>query len=657
MTRFFFLLCFVISLNAVAEKKVTVPLTYSTVNQGDIVLRGQTQMINLPISILEGQKVEKLHLSLAVFNNNAVDKSLLWISTGKRTLVNIELKQRSQFQQLDVTIPPELISKRDSSLNIRIQHISNDPSHVVDATELTTVINAESSNYSLTYIESTNTEDQTLLAYNDMIRSGQGHGLPVQMVSLVEDNQDLSLGIAASLVQGWTLKSGSEDYKFDYITSRSASFSTTKPTVVYGTRDNLLNAGWIDLETHNAISGPYLKTGKNPKGIDWLLVISGNSPMEVKRASKVFANNLRRLPDSASSVIKVDDAMKDTSLKSAKKYLVSEFTDQVELTDSPLALSLIMPSNIMFSSEDSAKLNLLLQHSRVSPGEGSMILRVNGKYANSLPLRSSYWRDNQHYRINIPMKDFRPGINHISVQVYGPVDIRNQQRRFKVYMSDNSNLHLSSWVKFIPTEGHSVSPTDFLAITDDCGKQAQITLDPDNPEQLTKLWRLLSHVSHRTHKAMPGLLVTSEAQQKRQLHIKLNETNEENFVFEQTENDSRWEELKHTLFDFIAHSESGTDDFGQSLNAHELAYVRHTNDKGWYRLQLTESSPEKFDDFLRSESSAPPKGVLSEKEFSSNSSQFFKAAFIGYPAALSVIALIIIWWISAFVSRFLEARK
>ncbi|WP_104401627.1 cellulose biosynthesis cyclic di-GMP-binding regulatory protein BcsB [Vibrio penaeicida] len=657
MTRFFFLLCFVVSLNAVAEKKVTVPLTYSTANQGDIVLRGQTQMINLPISILDGQKVEKLHLSLAVFNNNAVDKSLLWILTGKRTLVNIELKQRTQFQQLDVTIPPELISKRDSSLNLRIQHISNDPSNVVDATELTTVINAESSNYSLTYIESVNKEDQTLLSYNDMIRSGQGHGLPVQLVSLVEGNQDLSLGIAASLVQGWTLKSGSEDYEFDYLNVHSTSFSTSKPTVVYGTRDHLLKAGWINLDTHNAISGPYLKTGKNPKGIDWLLVVSGSSPMEVKRASKVFANNLRRLPESASTTIKVDDAMKDTSLKSAEQYLVSEFTDQVELTDSPLELSLVMPSNILFSDEDNAKLNLLLQHSRVAPGEGSMILRVNGKYSNSLPLRSSYWRDNQHYRINIPMKDFRPGINHVSVQVYGPVDIRNQQRRFKVYMSDKSNLQLSSWVNFIPTEGHSVSPIDFLAITDDCGEQAQITLDPSNPEQLKKLWRLLAHVSHRTHKAMPGLLVTSDAQQKRQLHIKLNETNEENFVYDETESDSRWGELKHRLFEFIAHSESRDEDFGQSLNSHELAYVRHTNDKGWYRLQLTKSTPEKFDDFLRSEASAPPKGILSEKEFSSHSSQFFKAAFIGYPAALSVIALIIIWWMSAFVSRYLESRK
>jgi len=660
MIRLFTLFCLLLSSHAIAEKKVTVPLTYATDHQGDIVMRGQSQMINLPISILDGQKVEKIQLSLAVFNNNEVDKSLLWISNGNRLLANIELKQRSQYQQLDISIPPELISKRKSSLNLRIQHISNDPAHIVNATALSTVINASQSNYSLTYIEKRSLESQTLLSFNEMIRSGQGHGMPVNLMSLVEDNQELSMGIAASLVQGWTLKSGSEDYQFDYQKSPISSIKITSPTIVYGTREHLLNAGWIDLETHNSISGPYLKTGKNPKGIEWLLVISGNSLMEVKRASQVFANNIRRMPGRSSIVIKVDDVIKDEELKSAEKYFISEFTDQKELTDSPLELSLVMPSNILFSRDDHAKLNLLLQHSRVSPGEGSMILRVNGRYANSLPLRSSYWRETQHYRINIPMRDFKPGINQVSVQIYGPVDARNQQRRFNVFMSEKSNVQLSSWVTFIPTEDHNVSPIDFLAMADERGKKTQVTIDSNNKEQRKKLWRLLSHVSLHSHKVMPDLLITNDEKQRRQLHIKLTQISEDIFPLKQTEFGSRWDALKHQLFDFIAQSKSRKEndhDFQFLENSHEFAYIKHTNTQGWYRIQLTKSSPEMFDEFLRSESNDPPTGVLNEREFSSNLSQFFKAAFIGYPAALSIIALIIIWWMSLFVSRYLDMRK
>ncbi|SKA71866.1 cellulose biosynthesis cyclic di-GMP-binding regulatory protein BcsB [Enterovibrio nigricans] len=319
-----------------------------------------------------------------------------------------------------------------------------------------------------------------------------------------------------------------------------------------------------------------------------------------------------------------------------------------------------MPSNILFSSEDNAKLNLLLTHSRVAPGAGSMILRVNGEYANSLPLRSSYWRDTQLYRLNIPMRDFNPGINKVSVEIYGPVDIRNQQRRFAVYMSEKSNLKLSSWVKFIPTEGHHVSPQDFFAISDDCGKKAQLTVSPNDPVQLKNLWRLISHVSHHTKKAMPGLLVTTKREQSRPFHVIFGDDVPSTPFFNETKQDSQWDTLKQRLFEFVAHNESEHEDsesYFIPTNDNDIAYVKHTNDEGWYRIHMLPTTQDEFASFLRNENIMPPAGALSEREFSSSTSQYIKAAFIGYPAGLAVVSLLIIWWMSAFVTRALEARR
>ncbi|KXF83104.1 hypothetical protein [Enterovibrio coralii] len=655
MNKFATILLFFLSTYAVAEKTAKVPLAYATDSQNDIVLRGQSQTVTVPIFILDGQEVESVRLSLSIYNNNAIDKSVLWIAAGNRTLANVEIKQRNQHQMVEMTIPSELLPRIEPSLDLRIQHLSNDPNLVIDTTTLSTTISAQHSSYTLNYIDNGQTRAQTLSSFDEMVRSGQHHDAPVHIVSVLKAEPDATLGIAASLVQGWTLKSGSKEYHYDYQMNVNANASLEGPTIVFGTRDDLLATGWIGEPGYQDISGPYLATVG--EGSRWVLLLSGVSERDVKRATKVFTNNVRRLPDRASWVVNDDDDVVDRSLKSNSTYLLSEFTSQTDLTDSPLELDLIMPSNIIFSSEDNAKINLLLTHSRVAPGAGSMILRVNGEYANSLPLRSSYWRDTQHYRLNIPMRDFKPGINKVSVEIYGPVDIQNQQRRFAVYMSDKSNLRLSEWVKFIPTEDHDVSPLDFYAISDDCGKQAQLTVDPADKAQLENLWRLISHVSHSTKKAMPGLLVTTDKQQKRPFHVLFGEDVPKTPFFDEVRQDSRWAVMRQQLFSFVAASE--IDDITSDAvpnTAGDMAYVKHTNDRGWYRIHMLDSTEDEFASFLRNEHVKPPSGVLSEREFSSNSSQFLKAAFIGYPAALAAIALILIWWISGFVTRYLEAR-
>ncbi|USH04933.1 cellulose biosynthesis cyclic di-GMP-binding regulatory protein BcsB [Grimontia kaedaensis] len=648
-----------ITFSSYAEKTVEVPLTYATEQRQDLVLRGQSQTVSIPISILAGQEVKAIKLSLAIYNNNRIDKSLLWVAAGNRTLANVEIKQKDKFQYVEMTIPPELLARKEPKLNLRIQHLSDDVELVVDTTKLSTTISAEESSYALTYVESEGFETQTLFSFEEMIRSGQHHSDPVHLVSGIHDNTDLALGIAASLVQGWTLKSRSEDYAFDYQATLLPPPHLNGPTVVFGTKDHLLNAGWINQEMFNEITGPYLAVSKHKKNLEWLLILSGNNNREVKRASKVFGYNLRRLPDQSSMVVKKDDMVTDQTLKSSSSYAINSFTPQQDLTDSPLEISFLMPSNIMFSSEDNAKLNLLLTHSQVAPGAGSMILRVNGEYANSLPLRSSYWRETQHYRLNIPMRHFHPGVNKVSVEIYGPVDIKNQQRRFSVYMSDKSNLRLGSWVSFIPTEDHHVSASDLLTMTNSCGMNAQITVDPTDPVQLKNLWRLLSHVSHRTHKATPGLLVTSDKTQQREFQVSLSKIERIHHLEEDDTETSKFHALRQALFDFVVSEDTSQDSQTEpfSVMTNELAYIEHGKQQGWYRIQFYPASNEAFDDFLRSKTVIPPAGVLSEKEFSSGSNQFVRAAFIGYPAALSAVALLIIWWMSAFVTRFLEGRK
>ncbi|PKF81370.1 hypothetical protein CW749_01645 [Vibrio sp. vnigr-6D03] len=658
-----------------ANKTVEIPLAYATDNQGDIVLRGQNQTISIPISILDGQEVEEIALSLSISNNNDIDQTLLWVAAGNKTLANIELKQRSQRQNIRIKIPPALISQENPHLILRVQHLLKDAKATVNSTSLSTLVSGEHSFYSLMYSESASLESQTLMSFDEMVQSDQNYNSKVYLVSLIDRNPTLALGAAASIVQGWALRSGSEDHQFDYRsegisgTQRTIRTELTGPTVVFGNKEALIEQGWIDNTIYQSITGPYLGTGLSKTGIEWLLVVSGNSDLDVKRAAHAFANNTRDLPDTRHMVIQKIESAQDRFLKSDETYRLSEFTNQSDLTHSPLELRLVMPSNILFGTEDTAKINLLLAHTRVAPGEGSMILRVNDKFISSMTLRSSYWRDSQHYRLNIPMRDFKPGINKVSVEVYGPIDIRSQQRRFTATMSEKSNVKLGSWVHFIPTENHQVAPTDFLALTDNNGKSAQITVDKSDPIQMNNLWRLLSYVSHRTQQTASDLLITDTEKQQREFQVMLRQPqkNSEQSIQEE----GRLAEVKQQLFDYVAHEQKIANEERQEqqeseyavvespfeFEAEKRAFVKHNNGNGWYRIQLLESTESQFDEFLKSEPTQTPSGLLSERDFSRSIHQFIKAIFIGYPIGLALAALFIIWCMSSIVTRYLEERK
>ncbi|CCN36600.1 putative Bacterial cellulose synthase subunit [Vibrio nigripulchritudo SO65] len=657
MNRLMTLFMLILAPLVYAEKSIKVPLHYATDKTGDLVLRGQSQTITIPISVLDGQKVESVDLALSLYNNNQIDRTLLWIAAGNRKLANVELRQRNRLQTVDIKIPPELISVQNPHIKLRVQHLLDKEPASFDSSALQTTLNLEQSHYTLTYSQDLGASIQTLHSFEEMIQSGQNRHFPIHLVSLIEENSAYSLNVASSLVQGWTLKSGRDDNQFDYAMDSNRITPLTGPTIVFGNKDRLLETGWLGEDIYEKISGPFLSTDVSVKGIEWLMIISGENDGEVRKAAEYFAQSIHHLPKQTHMVVAENALTENRILSSDTEYPLSLFTSQTNLTDSPLDLKIIMPSNILFSGEDKAQINLLLSHTRVDPGQGSMVLRVNGNFTSSLPLRSSYWRDSQHYRLNIPMRDFKPGINKISVEVHGPVGIRDQQSRFTAFMSDKSNLKLGSWVSFIPTESHQVSAADLLALANENGSLAQVTVDDSNPAQLSKLWRLLGYVSHSTQQVSSKLMVTGEAEQKREFHVALNPMDLSSESVSETSNIA---EVKQQLFEFVAedqNSEYASSEVPFVFADEAQAVVKHDKDTGWYRIQFMESTVQQFDSFLRSDAAKPPTGVLSERNFSSNIQQFITAVFIGYPVGLALSALLIIWLMSAVVTRYLEERK
>nr|WP_269809285.1 glycosyl hydrolase family 8 [Enterovibrio nigricans] len=132
------------------------------------------------------------------------------------------------------------------------------------------------------------------------------------------------------------------------------------------------------------------------------------------------------------------------------------------------------------------------------------------------------------------------------------------------------------------------------------------------------------------------MLVTTKREQSRPFHVIFGDDVPSTPFFNETKQDSQWDTLKQRLFEFVAHNESEHEDsesYFIPTNDNDIAYVKHTNDEGWYRIHMLPTTQDEFASFLRNENIMPPAGALSEREFSSSTSQYIKAAFIGYPAA------------------------
>ncbi len=523
-----FFISFLIASFASAET-VQVPLTYLLQDSRDPVLRGQWDKLSFPLTILDTQQADSVRISLALKHSGNIDKATIWLNLGDKPLANIQLQPDSEQQQIVANLTPTLLAKYGNQLTLSVRHLLPPSLSMtqqrIAASEAITEILVEQSFFELAYSE--NAVKPTLASFAELIRSGQVYQHDIQLESLLTSNSDTSLSVASLLVQGWTLRSGSDKYRFSYHHPESNPIAKHQPAnvrLVYGTQSQLEARSMLPTQYLNAIQGPFLGLYKPVAQNDWILVVSGRSENEVVQAAQHFAIPSYELPKQLFALVSKHQPMNRKGLESNQSYQIGMLTRQQQFGDEPLMLPLMMPANIMVNKEETAQLNLLLTHPKVNPGEAAMVIRINGDYANSIPLRASLWRSAQHYRLTFPMDKLHSGLNTVSVELYGPEQVSYfdqgaAYQPFTASLSPTSAINLGAWVTYIPAGRQQISADELLIVAANNGKQSQLTLNYEQLSELSEIWQLISFISHKAHQPMLDLLLTTNKKQTKPINL------------------------------------------------------------------------------------------------------------------------------------------
>jgi len=522
------IISFLITSFASAET-VQVPLTYLLPEGREPVLRGQWDKLTFPLTILDNQQADSVSVSLMLKHSKNIDTTTVWLNLGDKPLANIRIYPNNKPQQIVANLTPELLTKYGNQLTLSVHHLLSGSLSVtqqrIEASEAATEIVADQSFYELTYTE--NTSLPTLESFTQLMKSGQGYQHDIELESFLLKDSDTSLSVASLLVQGWTLRSGSEKYHFSYHHAENhltAKHQQSNVRLVYGTQSQLAAESILPADYLNAIQGPYLALYKPVGHNNWVFVVSGRTENELAMAAQHFATPNYKLPKQPFTLVSSHQPKSRNSLASDQRYQLNMLTQQQQFGDEPLMLPLMMPANFLVNKEEGAQLNLLLTHPKVSPGDAAMVLRINGEYANSMPLRSSYWRSTQHYRLTFPMERLHPGLNTISIELYGPelpnhLDQGPAYHPFTASLSSQSTISLGSWISYIPAGTQQISADGLLVIAANHGNKAQLTLNYEQASNLSEVWQLISYISHNSRQAMLDLLLTTNDTQTRPINL------------------------------------------------------------------------------------------------------------------------------------------
>ncbi|NLS13000.1 cellulose biosynthesis cyclic di-GMP-binding regulatory protein BcsB [Vibrio sp. SM6] len=660
---------------------LTVPLNFASGIDAQTVLRGESQSVDIPFELLKNEAIENLELTLAVYNNNPILSSQLWLFQAGLPLAQVELEQVDRYQYINMVVPKSVFSEPNAVLTVQIKHTVPSGAEWLDSSQLVTTISNTDSFYRLTSEQSTMPLGNTLANFEKMLRNGYFHRHTVHLQSVGDNTAPTSLSHAAMLVQGLTLRAGFELSSLHYnsaLTEHVASMkqndeNKTKAqlstlTLWFGTKAALIENNRLSQAAAAAITGPYIGLHPDSEFESYQLVISGNNETQLAQAIHFFSSHHSSLPNQTYTTSMPMKTIATRYVEPTISYPMAYFTSQQNLTGVPLNFQVHIPANTVMDSSAIAKMNLLLTHPKVQPGDGNLVIRVGGEYASSVRLRSSIWREQQHYRLNISMAHFRPGLNDITIEVFGPAQNDESLNAFPVLMAEQSNLVLAPWLNYVPTEGHNVTAHDFLALSDQFGANAQIIVDSSAADQQQLLWHILANVALQTEQPLTQLLISDNRQIERPFSLDLTAHKTPLFPThdESVKSQTHLIAIRQALFDIISTTNGAQSSSPLSYSSHSplehhsrdaIASVYQDNDNDWYGIRVQSYDLQRWQHFFNAAEKNTPNGMLTEDIFAAGFDQIFTALFWGYPALLTVMVCLIAWLLSWIIARAVENKR
>ncbi|RDK00027.1 cellulose biosynthesis cyclic di-GMP-binding regulatory protein BcsB [Paraburkholderia lacunae] len=401
---------------------------------GSLRLAGAAASSSMSIPISARERVQNATLHLVVSNSVSLltDRSQLAVRVNDRTIAQLPLSSRQPETTADIRVPAELFRPGYNTLTFAVAQHSTENCEDPDSPELWSEVDTSVSKLRL----QTELKPLTpvLADLDDLIDPKQWSGRQVAIVTAAHPQNDLQLASGGLLAQAVALR-------LRYLSATPRAFDAQhgagggalpglalaplagSDLLLIGTRDALRS--YVDPRIASRIDGAFL--GIYPKPDDarrFVLVISGRDDAEVNRAARAFAHRELPLPRRDELLVGgLDEAAMPSWSAGGTVSGTAPFTfRQLGFTSRTLRpgdhadMEVRLPADI-YAPED-AKVMLDMNFTEGAKMREDSVFNVflNGRFEQVMALDQPQGAVIRHYRISIPLRDFRAGANTLSLR-------------------------------------------------------------------------------------------------------------------------------------------------------------------------------------------------------------------------------------------------
>ncbi len=417
----------------------------------------------LSIPIPERWQVNKAVLTLKHINSSSLlgDRSQLVVKINGKNIGQIKLSPLTPEGTTVLSIPTDLLVSGYNELSFYCaQHFAAQCEQVCSPNLWTT----------LDFLESSIDIDYDLMPI-PLKLSEISHSVfdpriwPNGDVHIITENLSSDTVTMAGIVASGVAR------KFDY---RKVLFSISND--VKPATDNVLigNKKFVESFLRQrgvtiTVPGPYLKIMQLPTGGKTLnpyyalLVVSGNSPEEIKMAAETLAHMTLPYPGTDELIVK-DFKLPDITLYGGRHILTSDkdytfkaldFATHTFVGFNPIAMdiSFRLPADFLIKPNQYAKMSLNFVYGAGMRSDSVLNIMVNDKSVRVVHLSNPNGESFEGYRIELPTYLFKPGYNSIRFSpVLNPVANECDQLRqegFFLTIFENSTFYFPSMPHFV----------------------------------------------------------------------------------------------------------------------------------------------------------------------------------------------------------------
>lgn len=401
---------------------------------GPVRLVGESSVRSLSLPISAREKVSSVVLHLVATNSVSLlsDRSELAVRVNDRTIAQMQLSSRQPELTADVRVPVDLLRPGYNTLSFAVAQHSTDDCEDPNSPELWSEIDTNASTLQLQTELKPLTPQLADLA--DLIDPKQQHGRALSIVAATHPANDAQLGTGALLAEGVALRLRYLSPSLHVQDAQAGtgggvlpglSFAKLADTdvLLFGTRDAL--RPYLAADVAARIKGAFL--GIYPKPDDprrFVLVVSGVDDAQVQLAARSFAHPEFAQPHLAEMTINSLDEARIASYAARRTLTGTQphtfrslgFTSRTLGGQDRVDLDVTLPADIYAPEDAQATLDLNFTEGAKMRQDSVLNVYLNNRFEQVIALDQQQGAVLRHYRVNIPLRSFRPGANVLSLR-------------------------------------------------------------------------------------------------------------------------------------------------------------------------------------------------------------------------------------------------